>query len=518
MAAATWLATSASAGTGLGRSARTTIAALVAFVLVRADVVGAVAEVVHFVIQELFRITVGWRRWYACLGGLGLTWLFIVTWLAFLTTTGRFLCGFFLVLVATFFLALIFAFVLASTVAGVGAIGTLTTAAARVVLRTFADFRFLGFNLGSIKTHQVAIWNLLAGNALDALEQLLFVWSNQRNGFTRATGTTGTADTVHVIFFDVRQLEVDHVRQLVNVQAASRNIGSNHDTHGAGLEIGQGLGTGILALVAMDGRSGQTVLFQVLGQAVGAMFGAGEDQNLFPGTGGNQVSEQGALVAGRQAIDPLLDTLNCGVGWRNLDALGVVQQLVGKVGDVLGEGRREQQVLTLGRQACEDFLHVVDEAHVEHAVGFVQHQGFDVGQINAALTGQVEQTARAGHQHVNALGHGLNLRVHADTTEDAGADELQVTGIDLEAFMHLRGEFASRGQDQYARLARAVTLGFVRVTVGEQPLQDRKGETAGFTSTCLCRDHQVATLQHGGNGPLLHRSGLGIASSLDGTD
>ncbi|MNE06451.1 hypothetical protein D3C80_990400 [compost metagenome] len=84
--------------------------------------------------------------------------------------------------------------------------------------------------------------------------------------------------------------------------------------------------------------------------------------------------------------------------------------------------------------------------------------------------------------------------------------------------MHLRGEFASRGQDQYARLARAVTLGFVRVTVGEQPLQDRKGETTGFTSTCLCRDHQVATLQHGGNGPLLHRSRLGIARRLDGAD
>ncbi|MNS49684.1 hypothetical protein D3C72_822990 [compost metagenome] len=160
----------------------------------------------------------------------------------------------------------------------------------------------------------------------------------------------------------------------------------------------------------------------------------------------------------------------------------------------------------------------MDEAHVEHAVGFVQHEDFHVGQIDAALAGQVEQAARAGHQHVYAAGHGLNLRVHADTAEDAGADELQVTGIDLEAFMHLRGEFASRGQDQYARLARAVTLGFVRVTVGEQPLQDRKGETAGFTSTCLCRDHQVATLQHGGNGPLLHRSRLGIARRLDGAD
>jgi hypothetical protein len=64
---------------------------------------------------------------------------------------------------------------------------------------------------------------------------------------------------------------------------------------------------------------------------------------------------------------------------------GLCSSLPAEVGDVVGEGCREQQVLTLGRQAGEDFLHVVDEAHVEHAVGFVQHEDFHVGQIDAAL-------------------------------------------------------------------------------------------------------------------------------------
>jgi hypothetical protein len=79
-------------------------------------------------------------------------------------------------------------------------------------------------------------------------------------------------------------------------------------------------------------------------------------------------------------------------------------------------------------------------------------------------------------------------------------------------------KFTGWGQDQYARLARAVTLGFVRVTVGEQALQDRESETTGFTSTCLCGDHQIAALQHGGDSPLLHWRRLGIASRLDGAD
>ncbi|MND86818.1 hypothetical protein D3C80_787980 [compost metagenome] len=84
--------------------------------------------------------------------------------------------------------------------------------------------------------------------------------------------------------------------------------------------------------------------------------------------------------------------------------------------------------------------------------------------------------------------------------------------------MNLGGQFARRGQHQDPRLAWAMTLGLVRVTTGEQALEDRQGEAAGFTSTCLGGNHQVAALQHGGNGPLLHRSGLGVARCLDSAD
>ena len=75
-------------------------------------------------------------------------------------------------------------------------------------------------------------------------------------------------------------------------------------------------------------------------------------------------------------LAPCTDTLDRGVGWRNFDTFRVAQQLAGQIGDVLGERRRKQQVLTLGWQTREDFFHVMDEAHVEHAVGFVEHQDF----------------------------------------------------------------------------------------------------------------------------------------------
>ncbi|MNF77489.1 hypothetical protein D3C84_596370 [compost metagenome] len=464
-----------------------------------ADIVGPITEVIDFVVAEFIRRPIrrqGRYRWRGGAAGLCRAWL--------LRAAGLRLG-----------LAAVLALVLAPAAM---AFAFRLGAAGLAWLLRFAHFRALGLDRAGVETEQVAIGDLLLGHALDALEQFFFIGRDQRDRLAATSGAARAADAVDVVFLDIRQFEVDHMGQLVDIQAASGDIGGDHDPHVTGLEVGQGLGAGVLALVAVDRHGRQAVLVEVLGQAVGTVLGTGEHQHLFPGTGADQVREQGALVAGLQAEDPLFDALDRGVRRRDLDALGVVQQLAGEVGDVLGEGRREQQVLPFCGQAREDLLDVMHEAHVEHAVGFVQHQDFHMGQIHGTLADQVEQATGAGHQDVDALGHGLHLGVHADTAEDAGADEFQVTGIDLEAIVHLGGQFAGGGQHQHAWLFRAVAVLAIRMTVGEQQFEDRQGEAAGFTRPCLGGNHQVAALQHGGNGPLLHRGGLGVARCLDGAD
>ncbi|MCY1346834.1 hypothetical protein D9M69_329320 [compost metagenome] len=319
-----------------------------------------------------------------------------------------------------------------------------------------------------------------------------------------------------VVFLDVGQLVVDHVGQLVDVQAAGGDVGGDQDAHVVGLEVGQRLGPRVLTLVAVDRGGRQAVLAQVFGEAVGAVLGAGEHQHLLPGADGDQVRQQRTLLHGGDAEHALFDALDGGVRRGDLDALRVVQELVGEVGDVFREGRREQQVLAFRRQLGEDLLDVVDEAHVEHAVGFVEDQDLHAGEVDAALADEVEQAAGAGHQDVDALGHGLDLGIHADAAEDAGALQRQVAGVDLEAVVHLGRQFAGRGQHQHAGLARTVAVLAVRVPGGEQQFQHRQGETAGLAGAGLGGDHQVAALQHGGDGPLLDGCGMRVAGGFDG--
>ena len=58
------------------------------------------------------------------------------------------------------------------------------------------------------------------------------------------------------------------------------------------------------------------------------------------------------------------------------------------------------QVLALVRQELDDAPNVGDEAHVEHAVRFVEHQDLDARQIDGALLRVIEQAAGRRDQNV----------------------------------------------------------------------------------------------------------------------
>ena len=148
------------------------------------------------------------------------------------------------------------------------------------------------------------------------------------------------------------------------------------------LEFGQRARARGLALVAVDRERGDAVVVQLLGELVRAVLGAREHQHLVPVLRLDQVRQQLALAVAVHRMHLLRDDLDGRVAARDLDHRRRVEQAVGERLDLVGERRREQQVLPLLRQQREDALDVADEAHVEHAVGFVEHEDLDVRQID----------------------------------------------------------------------------------------------------------------------------------------
>jgi hypothetical protein len=184
----------------------------------------------------------------------------------------------------------------------------------------------------------------------------------------------------------------------------------------------------------------------------------------------------------------------------------------GEGADLRREGRAEQQVLALLRQQREHALDVVDEAHVEHAVGLVEHEDLDAGEIDGLLTGEIEESAGRRDDDVGAALQRLDLRVHADAAEDRDRTQRKVRAVGAHALGDLGAELARRHHDEGTDVTPALRARL------HQPLEHGQGEAGGLAGTRLGRGHQVAALEDRGDGARLHGRGGRIAFVGHGTN
>ena len=106
--------------------------------------------------------------------------------------------------------------------------------------------------------------------------------------------------------------------------------------------------------------------------------------------------------------------------------------------------------MTRERHQLADAFDVGDEAHVQHAVGFVDDQQFDAGEQQTAAFGVVEQAAGGRDQDVDAAGQFTVLVAERDAADQERDVEFLADAVFVEILFHLCREFAGRFEDQGA--------------------------------------------------------------------
>ena len=149
--------------------------------------------------------------------------------------------------------------------------------------------------------------DLFLQELLNRGEQRAVFRRHQAHSVTGDTGTARAADTVHVVLRHIRKVIVHDVRQLLNIEAARGDIRRDEHLDLLILKVSEGLGAGVLALVAVNGGSGQAVFDQLLAEAVRGVLHTGEDQHLGPLFIDDQIAEQLTLPVLRHGIGLLLN-------------------------------------------------------------------------------------------------------------------------------------------------------------------------------------------------------------------
>ena len=178
----------------------------------------------------------------------------------------------------------------------------------------------------------------------------------------------------------------------------------------------------------------------------------------------------------------------------------------------LRHGRGKHQRLPLSRQLGDDFADVLDEAHVEHAIGFVEHEKLDVAKAQRIALHEIEQPARRGDEDIDAVEQRANLRAHRHAADGQRRPQMQVAPIGAEAVEDLAGQFARRAEHQDA-----AALAHRRTWLGGELVQDRQREGRGLAGTGLGDADDVAARHHGRDGLGLDRSWREVLFLGEGT-
>ena len=90
---------------------------------------------------------------------------------------------------------------------------------------------------------------------------------------------------MHIVFRDLGQIEVHNMRQLIDIEPSSSDVGGDEHAHGSLFEIGESARACALALVAVNRGRNQAIVAELFGKAIRAVLGAREHEDLAPITG-----------------------------------------------------------------------------------------------------------------------------------------------------------------------------------------------------------------------------------------
>jgi len=113
---------------------------------------------------------------------------------------------------------------------------------------------------------------------LDRFYGQAVIRAGQRIGVAFAAGAAGAADAVHVVLGMMRHVEIEHVAQPADVDAAGRDVATDQQAKFAGLELFQRGEARRLRQVAMQGADREAVPGQRFVEDVHFRFAIAEDQ------------------------------------------------------------------------------------------------------------------------------------------------------------------------------------------------------------------------------------------------
>ena len=313
---------------------------------------------------------------------------------------------------------------------------------------------------------------------------------------------------MNIVFRVNRNVEIENVAHIGNVETARGNIGSHQQLQFAFLEVRQHGHARALIHIAMQGTSVELVPRQRAEQFGYVFLAITEDDRVL-----ERIAFRTDEIAQNRALVPILlagfhQALGHGFGRRrslcNFNARWRMQELFGQLGDFRRHGGREEQGLTRKRNELADAFDVRNEAHIEHTVCFIDDENFNTGQEQLATLEMIEQATGCRDENIGTAFQLTLLFIERHAANQKGHVQPMIDAVFGEVLLDLRCEFAGRLQNERTRHARPRPTLF-------QKREHRKHERRGLSGSRLRDTENILAFKGWRNGSCLNGCGRRIS-------
>ena len=254
---------------------------------------------------------------------------------------------------------------------------------------------------------------------------------------------------MRVVLHVVGHAIVDDVRQIIDVQAASRHVGCHEELYPVAAETLHGQVALLLGEVAVECVGIVSIADQIVRHLLCLQPSAAEDDGIDARIVIDNAFEGVITVARVYHIIYMVYVLRPFVATAHLYLCGVGQVVLCDALYFLAHRSTEEERAMLAGDAFEDAVEVFLEAHREHLVRLVEHDVAHFGEVGHTTLHQVHQSAGRGDDDVHAVLQGTYLRLDVRAAiygKDAYVG--QILAESLQVVRYLQAELACRAEDE----------------------------------------------------------------------
>ena len=206
--------------------------------------------------------------------------------------------------------------------------------------------------------------------------------------------------------------------EVVDIESAGSHIGSDKESDDTVAEFLHDNVALLLAEVAMERVGIISVGNEMVGDFLSVATCAAEDDGVYIGVVIGNTLEREIFVARVDHVVYMAYVFSAFIARAHHNFLGIFHESLGNLGYLGRHCSREEEHLAVLGHMRQNVVDRIDKAHVEHFVGFIEHDGVHVLELHYTTVYEVDETARSGHNDLDAFLERTDLALDARAAVD----------------------------------------------------------------------------------------------------